>query len=161
MPTAKPRINLTVSQEAYDLLTELASVQGGSRASIINDLLEASMPALQRVLVGLRALQERQRKLEQESADLARMDRDQMVLRIGEAERMLAPLLADSLGVFDKLVEDARKATQPPHSNTGVTPSQPDTSSGGRKGKKAKGIRHKEGHQHGGQGNDTTGGQKS
>ena len=161
MPTAKPRINLTVSQDTFDILTELADVQGASRASIVNDLLEASMPALKRALVGLRALQERQRQLEQESADLARMDRDQMVLRIGEAERMLAPLLADSLGVFDKLVEDAKSPTQPPHSNTGVTPSQPDTSSGGRKGKKAKGIRHKDAHPHGGQDNGTNGGQES
>lgn len=136
MPTAKPRINLTVSQDTFETLSELASIQGASRASIVNDLLEASMPALERALVGLRALQERQRQLEQESADIARMDRDQMVLRIDEAERMLAPLIADSLGVFDKLVEDAQVRAQPPHSNTGVTPPSEKISPASDTGKK-------------------------
>jgi hypothetical protein len=161
MPTAKPRINLTVTQETFDILTELADINDVSRASIVNDLLEASMPALQRALVGLRALQERQRQLEQESADLARMDRDQMALRIGEAERMLAPLLADSLGVFDKLVEDAKRPTQPPHSNTGVTPPTSKAPSGGRKGSKARKSSHLRTGPHGGQEKPADGGRES
>ncbi len=161
MPTAKPRINVTVSHGMYDVLTSLAELQGTSRAAIINDLLHASMPALQRVELALTALRERQRALEQESADVARMDREQMSLKMDEAEAMLAPLIADSLGVFERIVADAGKPTQPPHSNTGVTPSQPDTSSGGRKGKKAKGIRHKDAHPYGGQDNGTNGGQES
>ena len=161
MPTAKPRINLTVSQDTYDMLTELADVQGASRASIVNDLLEASMPALQRALVGLRALQERQRKLEQESADLARMDREQMVLRIGEAERMLAPLIADSLGVFDKLVEETSAQAQPPHSNTGVTPQRPKAPKRGSKTEKAKGNKHLDLHPYGGREEGSNGGRES
>lgn len=161
MPTIKPRINLTVSQDTYDLLTELAVLQGASRASIVNDLLEASLPALERALTGLSALHERQRLLEQEAADLARMDRDQMMLRIDDAERMLAPLLAESLGVFDKLVEDSKRPTQPPHSNTGVTPPPSNPPSGGRKHEKAKGNKHLGKRTHGGQGNARNGGQKS
>jgi len=49
MPTAKPRITITLSDEQHVTLQSLAQVQGVSMSSIVVDLLDTTLPVLQRL----------------------------------------------------------------------------------------------------------------
>lgn len=49
MPTAKPRITVTLSDEHHSTLQTLAHLQGVSMSSIIVDLLDTTLPVLQRL----------------------------------------------------------------------------------------------------------------
>ena len=51
MATEKPRINMALRQEYYDIVSRLAKIQGRSRSAIVVELLEAAMPTLERVVV--------------------------------------------------------------------------------------------------------------
>lgn len=49
MPTAKPRITITLSDEQHATLQSLSQVQGVSMSSIVVDLLDTTLPVLQRL----------------------------------------------------------------------------------------------------------------
>ncbi len=55
MPTTKSRIFVTVTDEQDELLDELSSLQGRSKASYLVELLEGAQPLLQALLPVLRA----------------------------------------------------------------------------------------------------------
>jgi hypothetical protein len=46
----KPRIQLSVSQELYDVLTELGHVMGSARSSFPAEMLEQQLPVFQELL---------------------------------------------------------------------------------------------------------------
>jgi uncharacterized protein (DUF1778 family) len=110
MPTAKPRITVTLTEHQYDVLTRLASARGASRSSIMVDLLDASLPVLERAFKLLEAL-EAARKGDYLEDFVASMDK---------AEATLAPLLASALEAMEEQMELPMSA-KPPPSNTGVT----------------------------------------
>lgn len=135
MPTANPRINVTLSPSIDTLVRRLAAVQGQSRSNVVRELLEASAPALGRAV----ALMEAAARAKPEAlAGLARaMERAQ-----GRVEGMLDGAL-DALGPSQEdLVSEAeavrgrrparyaaqaasgaggrRRAEDPPASNRGV-----------------------------------------
>lgn len=58
MPTAKPRISLTLDEGEADVLRRLASVQGRPVSSIVRDLLVSAIPTLRDVAETMEALQE-------------------------------------------------------------------------------------------------------
>lgn len=49
MPTVKPRITITLSDEQHGTLQALAQVQGVSMSSIVVDLIDTTLPVLQRL----------------------------------------------------------------------------------------------------------------
>lgn len=49
MPTAKPRLQVTLRMPTYLLLTRLAKLRGCSRAQIVSEFVEEVAPVLQRV----------------------------------------------------------------------------------------------------------------
>ena len=49
MPTAKPRITITLTDQQHTVLSSLASVQKVSMSSIVVDLLETTIPVLERL----------------------------------------------------------------------------------------------------------------
>jgi multidrug efflux pump subunit AcrA (membrane-fusion protein) len=46
MATLKPRVNLALSRESYEIITRLARLRGTGRASIVTELVEAVVPQL-------------------------------------------------------------------------------------------------------------------
>lgn len=50
MATNKPRIQVTLSQELYDVITAYAALQGVSRSRAVGEMLEPSKPALERLV---------------------------------------------------------------------------------------------------------------
>jgi hypothetical protein len=55
MPTANPRINVTLSPSLYSMVEELAKHQRISRSMVLRELLEASEPALAQVVAMMKA----------------------------------------------------------------------------------------------------------
>lgn len=55
MPTTKPRITITLTEEQHQLLQALAGFQGASMSSIVVELLETAVPVLGRVVAVMEA----------------------------------------------------------------------------------------------------------
>ena len=58
MPTSKPRITLTISEQQHALLQSLAELQKVSMSSIVVDLLDTTMPVLTRLVSILKSAAE-------------------------------------------------------------------------------------------------------
>ena len=106
MPTAKPRVNVTLRQEDFDLVSKLAKQQRRSRADLLRDLFETIRPVLERVAVVTEAAQRAQATAKQGLVDSAE-----------KAEAELLPMVQQALGQFDLFVADVQGqagAKQPP-----------------------------------------------
>ena len=58
MPTNKPRITITLTEEQHDILSTVAQLQDVSMSSIVTDLIETTMPSFQRMAVMLEMAQQ-------------------------------------------------------------------------------------------------------
>jgi hypothetical protein len=111
MATKTPRIQVTLSEQAYDLVDELATLQGSSRSRIIAEMVNDLAPVLSGLLDTLRAAARVRAEKVQDVRDAS----------YGALER-LQPLLdeaEESLSLLDLILEQS--AAEPPTSNTGVT----------------------------------------
>lgn len=52
MPTTKKRLQISLDQKSYDVISAYADLQGVSKSRAVGDLIEPSIPSLER-LVGL------------------------------------------------------------------------------------------------------------
>lgn len=111
MATTKPRVTVTLEPEVHELYRDLAEIQGCSMSSLIAGLLEVSLPVQRKVLEAFRAVTAVQSEGRAEMLD--RLDKAHL-----EATEVIGPLMA-LLAEFGQ--------SQPPHSNTGVTPPNPPT----------------------------------
>jgi hypothetical protein len=57
MPTANPRITITLTPETAAMLRELSAVTGNSQSAIVADLMAMSVPVFERVVAGIKAAQ--------------------------------------------------------------------------------------------------------
>ena len=64
--TEKPRINLVVDPEIYETVTEMAAMQGKSRAGLLMDLIRSVHPALRQTLTVMKAAQAYEGKIPDE-----------------------------------------------------------------------------------------------
>ena len=99
MPTANPRINITVKPERYELLKRLAAHQGTSMSGLVSETMEMMYPVMERVCVVLEAA-----KQAQESS------KEGLRQTIAKAEAELLPMLYQAVGQFDMFVDDAAKS---------------------------------------------------
>lgn len=134
MPTAKPRVNVSLDDDDYALLTAFAASQGVSRSSVLAELWKTAAPVMARVL-----------KLVQEAQKAKESVKKGIFEAAVEAESKLQPLHREALlnlDMFEEAVKgalleaagcdeaagDAHSAAadgaaqvgQPPSSNTGV-----------------------------------------
>lgn len=49
MPTAKPRVQVTLNESSYATLSRIARAQGISRSAVLSELFEAAQPAMEKV----------------------------------------------------------------------------------------------------------------
>lgn len=99
MPTAKPRVNVTMGEEEYALLTAFAARQGMSRGAVLMELWRDAMPVMARILKLL------------EEAEMARDSvregiRDAAI----SAELEMMPLARQTLANLDLFEDAVRKA---------------------------------------------------
>lgn len=100
MPTANPRINVTLSPSLYNMVEELAKHQRVSRSMILRELLEASEPALAQVVAMLKAAED------MTDAAKKRMQKD-MSQTLASLESKAEQALALAAGVTSDLVSQA------------------------------------------------------
>jgi hypothetical protein len=109
MATLKPRITISLNQEVYDTIKGLSEAQGNTMSGLISEFLTMVNPVQQRVLQAVQKAQ----ALDTES-------KASMVATLEAGEAQLTEILGPLLDLFDQMA-----ATQPPHSNTGVTNTNP------------------------------------
>jgi hypothetical protein len=100
MPTAKPRIQVSLTIPQYELLRRLAKLQQRSMSAVVAELWESIHPVLERVAVVLQAAVRAQ--------DSAR-EGLRAATELGERE--MRPHVAAALGQLDLLAMDFEKAT--------------------------------------------------
>lgn len=124
MPTAKPRITITLSDEQHSTLQALAQLQGVSMSSIVVDLVETTIPVLQRLVTVLQtASQAPQAVLDGLRATLQAAESD--VISHGDAVMGHLDALVNAAGGEDVAVPRSGAAAaspeaEPPTSNRGV-----------------------------------------
>lgn len=123
MATSKPRITISVTPDQYALLDRLSSLKGGAKSTIVTDVLEASVPALERAADLLQALEQARK------GDYL----EDFVANLNKAEQTLAPLIAAALEQMELPIAEA---DSPRSCNTGVTTSTKSISKGPSRSKK-------------------------
>lgn len=109
MATSKPRVTVTLEQDVYDTLRSLATLQERSLSSLIAETMSMVHPVNQRVLdIAIRAT-----KAQEQSRESFRKS-------LNQAENAASQMAGDLFEMLDQMA--AQEESQPPHSNTGVTP---------------------------------------
>jgi hypothetical protein len=97
MATNKPRVNLTLEPDHYEILTRLAKVQGTSRARIINELFKEVVPQLESVVVTLEQAKAAAEKLTPEAKARLRAKMQDKEAEALEAAQELKQAVDDGL----------------------------------------------------------------
>lgn len=92
MAASVKRIGVLLSQEHYDLVSRIAAHQRSSRSLILRELFEAVAPVFDRMDKLFRAAKAAGDSVKAGLAESAE-----------QAEREMAPLVAEALGVFDEM----------------------------------------------------------
>lgn len=101
MPTKKPRLLVTMTEEQHALLMEYGRLQGRSASSFLRDLLDASTPLLRQSVPALRMASE---ELDTRKGDIDRAMRD-----LTAQARSLGDEAMDQLELLDQLQRDGRR----------------------------------------------------
>jgi hypothetical protein len=133
MPTAKPRISVTLEPDEAAVLRRLSLAQGRPVSSIVHDLLAQAVPTLEDVAATMEALQAAGEAAMERLASKSASDWE-------TAQKALQPRLEAILGALhglsEGLAEDASSdrmreraapsegASSPPYTNRGVRPTQ-------------------------------------
>jgi hypothetical protein len=96
MPTARPRIQVTVTESQYQLLKRLAKLQSRSMSAVLSELFDQIEPVYERVAVVLQAAVRAQASM-----------KEGMTQGMEQAEAELAPLVGAAMGQLDLLVNQA------------------------------------------------------
>jgi len=119
VPTAKPRITITLSDRQHELLSALSSLQKVSMSSIVVDLLDSTLPVLERLTAVL-----------QNAANAPQAVLDQLKLSAQSAEDDVTGIQGSMLQQLDLLVH-ASEGSVPGAPRSGVPGAKPPTSNRG------------------------------
>lgn len=124
MPTSKPRITLTLSEQQHELLQSLAELQKVSMSSIVVDLLDTTMPVLGRLVSILKSAAEAPQSVLDElrkSLDVAESDalgkQDSLM---GQVDLLIAGAGDAQESAPAPAKKPALKNARPPATNRGV-----------------------------------------
>jgi predicted CopG family antitoxin len=160
MTTTKPRITITLENEAYALLQRMSAQRGKSMSAIVTDLLDAAAPSLERAAVLLRQAQLTKEEVEREVEALMHpkvSDTMREIWREQDEERRLAwaasmPQMTERARqpagtrtaapatTRKKLKTGARAKNMPPSINKGVRSKVPVSHKGVRKGVRRRAV---------------------
>jgi hypothetical protein len=109
MPTAKPRIQVTVTESQYQLLKRLAQLQHRSMSAVLSEIIDQIEPVYERVAVVLQAAVRAQASM-----------KEGMTQGMEQAEAELAPLVGKAMGQLDLLVNQAEGYAEAAASRSGA-----------------------------------------
>lgn len=104
MPTAKPRIAVTLNEQTFQVIARMAELQGCSRGSVVADLLESVAPALIRTVALLEA-----------AAAAPKQVRDGLRGVVEDTYQQLVGVAGDSITQMDWLLSELSGAEANPH----------------------------------------------
>lgn len=104
MPTAKPRIAVTLNQHTFDVIARMADLQGCSRGSIVAELLDSVAPALTRTVALLEAASQAPQQV-----------RDGLRAVVEDAHNDLVGVSGDALQQLDFLLGEFERGEVNPH----------------------------------------------
>nr|CRY95647.1 hypothetical protein [uncultured prokaryote] len=93
MPTAKPRIAVTLEQSTFEVIARMAALQGVSRGSIVADLLDSVAPSLARTVSLLEAAAAAPKQVQDGLREVVEAAHDDFTALAGDATRQLDMLL--------------------------------------------------------------------
>ena len=111
MATTKPRITVTLTQRQHDVLRIISECGGQSMSAFISELLEQSLPVLERMGESFRkikAAQDEQKK--------------RIVEELDQAQAEVEPVLEQVLGQFDLFMAKIERAAGAAPDGSGATP---------------------------------------
>lgn len=114
MPTAKPRIAVTLEQSTFEVIARMAALQGVSRGSVVADLLDSVAPVLTRTVALLEAAAAAPKQVRDGLREVAEAAHDEFTVIAGDATKQL-----------DMLLDAVAQAGSDPHVVTrgsGITP---------------------------------------
>lgn len=114
MPTAKPRIAVTLEQTTFEVITRMAALQGVSRGSIVADLLDSVAPSLARTVSLLEAAAAAPKQVQDGLREVVEAAHDDFTALAGDATRQLDMLL----DAFARTGADPHVVTR----GSGITP---------------------------------------
>jgi hypothetical protein len=97
MPTAKPRVQVTLTRPSYESVSRVARARGVSRSHVIAELFEAARPALDRVA-----------ELIEVSKAAPKEVMQRFMLASDATEKGMSDLFTSSLGQLDLLIHGIR-----------------------------------------------------
>jgi len=120
MPTAKPRVQVTLEPETHAVIERLAALQGRTRGSVIAELLDSIAPPLTRTIALLEAAAEAPNDVKRGFRAAVEASHQELVALTGDASKQLDAFL-DLLGSegapehgVDPHVVTRGSGTQPP-----------------------------------------------
>ena len=119
MPTKKPRITITITDEQYAVLQDLSNVTGQSMSAAVVDLLETALPVLSRVAAVLEAAKNAPKEMRSGIAESFRQVEEQMMPLLAATNAQLeASMGKEAVDQIKALA--AEKGQRPPPTNRGV-----------------------------------------
>ena len=103
MPTAKPRITITLEPRNHEILSRLSAAGGESMSSLVSQFLELALPSMERLVV---VLEQARAAPEEARAGLA--------AAIERADRTLLPALTAAVDQRDMFLDSLDVAGRPP-----------------------------------------------
>ncbi len=113
MGTKTPRIQVTLSEESYEIVSRLAKLQQSNRSRIIAELVNDLSPVMGQLLETMEAAARVREENVQGVRDASREALERLQPLLDEAE--------ESMGLLDLMMKRAGAEPEPPTSNTGVT----------------------------------------
>lgn len=129
MPTAKPRITVTLEPHSHEILSRLSAVSGDSMSQIVAGFVEMAIPSLERVV----AIMEKAKSAPDEF-------RAGLRASIDRADRALIPTLEHAIGEAQAFLSEAAGNAPLGAQNGGSTP-VPVTRGSGRPKRAIRGSR--------------------
>lgn len=112
MATKTPRIQVTLSEEAYRIVDRMADLQRSHRSTIVAEVINDLAPVMGQLLDTMEAAARLREENLRGVRDASQEALDRMQVLVDEAE--------DQLSLLDLVVRRAN--AEPPTSNTGATP---------------------------------------
>jgi hypothetical protein len=126
MATSKPRITVTLTKRQHEVLKVISECGGQPMSAFINEMLELSLPTLERMAVTFQKMKQAQD-----------IQRSKLADALDEAQTALEPIALSAVGQFDLFmgrIDDALvpagDATGGAHATGAERPSAPSTNRG-------------------------------
>lgn len=116
MATTKPRITVTLTERQHEVLKLISSCGGSSMSSLLGELIEVSLPTLERMANTFQKLRQAQT-----------MERAKMVEAMDESLAVLEPIAAAAVDQFDLFLGKIEQAVGGAPDGSGATPAAPST----------------------------------